>query len=105
MKFGLIAAATATALALGSQTASAQPIIVQSGGYSPGYSLGGSYFGRGIVLSGGYSSGPTYVLPPRIYAGPVLVPIVPVVPYGYGYGYRPAYSSPYGYHHHHHHHR
>ena len=105
MKFGILAA---SALVLCSQTASAQAIIVQTGpSYSPGFTLGGSMYGRGASPGGIYLTGPTILVAPRIYAGPVIVPIVPVVPYvPYGYSYsRPYYSSPYGYSHHHHHHR
>jgi hypothetical protein len=102
MKFSLIAASAAAALAIGSQTALAQPIVVQPSG---GLTIGGTIYGRGIALGGAYSTGPVVgpvVAAPRIYAGPVVVPVAPVVPVlPYGYGYARPYYPPYGYHHHH----
>jgi len=109
MKFSLIAASAAAALAFGSQTASAQAVVVQPGG---GLTIGGTIYGRGIAVGGAYSTGPVVgpvVAAPRIYAGPVVVPVapvapvVPVVPFRYGYA-RPYYP-PYGYHYYHHYRR
>ena len=100
MKFGFLAAAAA--LALGTQSASAQQIIVQSGGYSPGYSVGGTIVRPGgLALGGYYSTGPAYYAP-QLYSGPVLIPVRPVVSVVPVYGV-PVYGrSYYGTPHHHH---
>lgn len=100
MRFALLSAAATAAIAFGSQTASAQPIIVQSGGfYSPGVTFGGTIVRPGgLTLGGFYSTAPSFYSRP-IYAGPVLVPVRPVVPVVPVYG--PGYFRP----HHHPHHR
>ncbi|HXD88916.1 MAG TPA: hypothetical protein VN641_20670 [Urbifossiella sp.] len=104
MKLGLLA--SAAAVVLGTQTASAQPVIVQPA-YAPGITIGGTVFGRGGVAIGGtittappiYAApayaGPVFVPPPVVVARPLFVPpIVVGRPYGYyGRGY-------YGPHHH-----
>lgn len=97
MKFPLLAAVAA--VALGSQTASAQPIVVPSG-YSPGATFGGTVVRPGgLTLGGFYSPAPSYYARP-IYAGPVLVPVRPVVAvvpvYGPGY-FRPLPHRHHGY--------
>ena len=100
MKFGFLAAAAA--LALGSQTASAQPLIIQSGGYSPsGFSIGG-VIGRpgGISIGGFYSNAPQFYAPP-VYARPVYVPVRPVYGPPVNMPYR---GAPYHRHSDHHHH-
>lgn len=98
MKFALLAAVSTAALVLGSQTASAQPIVVQSGRSAPGVTFGATIVRPGgLTLGGYYSTAPSYYSEP-IYAGPVLIPVRPVVPVVPVYG--PGYGRPYLHHHH-----
>jgi hypothetical protein len=97
MKFGFLA--TAAALALSTQSASAQFIYPPSQGGN--VTIGGSYTSPGgLVLGGFYSSAPRFYAQP-LYAGPVIVPVRPVVPVFRPPVYsRPYYAAPYHHHHH-----
>ncbi|HEY3788932.1 MAG TPA: hypothetical protein VGL71_08760 [Urbifossiella sp.] len=101
MKLGLMAASAAAALVLGSQTASAQPLIVQPA-YAPGITIGGAFYGRGVTIGGAFAPAPAVVAAPGLYAAPVVVAPPPVViapRYGYAYPPRPYYA-PYGHYNH-----
>jgi hypothetical protein len=124
MKLALFAASAATALAVTSGTASAQPVVVQRvvqpapvvvapAAPSIAVGIGGRGFSVGGVISPGVVAAPqvvgtpAYVTAPQVVvAGPTVVPVVPpVVRYGYyPYGYGRPYYAPHGYPHHHHRH-